>query len=468
MCGSELLALRLQEDSPRAEIIPLPVRIDEPETYTEVVVVDVHEAAQRALAGRRIADYLAAELRGQLLQRDEVARGTAQKRFEIIPRRFSGERLALPLELEVPGYAPLRVELYLARGAERPAIQVACAGTLVADDLAQLETLGMAQEPWVGRDVVGLVDFASFNVPPGTRRGVMTDEAATAFAEAMARLESLVAAELTRLDAERRAAADRDVVRELQRALRGFSRRLPRYELPRVHARTGEPDSADEGAVVGDDDERAPPREPHEPTAPPSELPLFPVGPLASVRIVPAVVRIVPGTDKRVTAIACDADARALDDASFEWSVVDPNAIGLEVRSEGARPVVCVAAGASVGTTGTLRVNATSGTRSATAEATVEVVEENDEAKLGVPEPHLVSDADGAWRSRMQGARWEVNDAHEDYRALRNDSRGRVRYLLSLLAKEIVLRSSGRADVEDVLESLVEVLAHAERNLRGS
>jgi hypothetical protein len=88
-------------------------------------------------------------------------------------------------------------------------------------------------------------------------------------------------------------------------------------------------------------------------------------------------------------------------------------------------------------------------------------------ASFGIPEPHLVSDADGTWRSRMRGDRWEVNDEHEDYRALRGEPRARVRYVLTLLAKEIVLRTSGRPDGEALLEQVVEVLAHAERNLRG-
>jgi hypothetical protein len=65
------------------------------------------------------------------------------------------------------------------------------------------------------------------------------------------------------------------------------------------------------------------------------------------------------------------------------------------------------------------------------------------------------------------GDRWEVNDGHEDYRALRGDGRARLRYLLALLAKEIVLKTTGRVDTADVMESMVEVLAHAERNLRG-
>jgi hypothetical protein len=115
-----------------------------------------------------------------------------------------------------------------------------------------------------------------------------------------------------------------------------------------------------------------------------------------------------------------------------------------------------------------LCAEARQGERVATASAAVVVCEpEEEEGALGIPEPQLVSDADGAWRSRMDGARWEVNDAHEDYRTLRADPRKRVRYLLALLAKEIVLRTAGRPEVGSILESVVEILAHAERNLRG-
>ena len=103
------------------------------------------------------------------------------------------------------------------------------------------------------------------------------------------------------------------------------------------------------------------------------------------------------------------------------------------------------------------------------AKASIRVGEELDAGPTqGVPEPHLVSDADGRWRSRMAGDFWEVNDVHEDYRALRAEPRARVRYLLALLAKEIVVRSTGQPELGEPLESLVEVLAHAERNLRGA
>ncbi len=363
------------------------------------------------------------------------------------------------------GYAPVRLELYLARGAERPAIQVACAGTLVADDIVQLEALGLGQRPWVGREIVGLLDFSGFSVPPGTRRGVMPDEAAAAFAEAMTGFEPRIDAELARLDGERKAAVDRDVVRDLRRALRGFQRRLPRYDFPNVSSNEGEAaPAAGDGAPLGKVGD-----EPVGATPDPPELPLFPVGPLASVAIVPALVRVAPGGERVARAIARDADRRSVSDVTFVWSMSDDTSADVTVRGEGDRLIVCASQDAAIGTSATLRVEARQGLRDARAEARVHIGEDpRDQESLGIPEPNLVSDAEGPWRSRMAGERWEVNDAHEDYRALRADGGSRLRYLLALLAKEIVLRTTGRAETADVMESMVEVLAHAERNLRGS
>jgi hypothetical protein len=459
---SGLFALRLEEDSPDAQLLELPVPIDAADTYTEAVVVGVHDAALRALGGRRLSDYLAAELRGQILRsgveivvHDGVARGIAQKRFPVAPRRFSGEPLHLPEEVEVVGYPKLRVELYLARGSDRPAIQVACAGTRVADDLAELAALGLAEAPWVGRDLVGIVDFEGFKVPPGTRRGVMPDAGARAFVEAMERLAPLVGAELDRLETERRAAIDRDVVRELRRALRGLRRRLPQYDMPRVDG-GAEPGPAETGEHDLDAD------------APPDvEAPLLPLGPLESVRIVPDPVEVPPGGERRARGIALDRDGRRLPDAQWSWRVVTGAFLG--VRGEGPRPAIVAPADARLGAEGEIEAVARLAGREATATATVVVSErEDDSAGLGIPEPHLIDDPEGRWRSRMRGERWEVNAEHDDYRAVRGESRARVRYLLSLLAKELVLRTSGRAEVEPELESLVEILAHAERNLRGT
>src|SRR5439155_4648660 len=168
--------VRLVEDEPRVALAELPADLGSADTFTEIVVTELHETGSRAVSGRRLAEYLAAELRGPVLAsgvqieiHDAMAKGTAQKRFAVVPRRFSGERLQLPDDLPVDGFVPVHVELYLARGAERPAIQVSCAGTLVADEIGELHALDLDEPPWVGCELSGLIDFVGFTVPPGSR-----------------------------------------------------------------------------------------------------------------------------------------------------------------------------------------------------------------------------------------------------------------------------------------------------------
>src|SRR5712675_1337785 len=93
VAGSSVHVLRLVEDEPRVRLDELPAEIASPETSTEIVVTELHDA---------------------------MAKGTAQKRFSVVPRRFTGEPLRLAADLPVAGFASMHVELYLARGAERP------------------------------------------------------------------------------------------------------------------------------------------------------------------------------------------------------------------------------------------------------------------------------------------------------------------------------------------------------------
>lgn len=454
------------EDEPRCSIERLPPRIGARETFTEVLVWPLHAAAQRSLTGKRLADYLGAELRGQLLAReieltvyDALSRGTSQKSFQAVPRRFIGERLELPPEVTVEGLPPIRLELFLAPTGEPAAIQVSCAGTLVADDIGELEVLGLGEPPWVSRGLAGLIDFAGFRVPPGSRRGVAPDDAASAFADALWRIAPQVDAEIRRLDTEKRAAADRDLLRELQKALRGFKHRLPQYELPAVR----------DGAIARDAE--APPGRPM-PLAAEEEAPeaveLFPPGPVASAQIIPPEARVAPGAERRVQAVAVDAEGRRIGSrGEYRWAI---DGEGLQVAGAGPRPAVRAEPQLLEGARGSLRVEVAYSGAVAIAIAPVIVgpPEEERGSAVGIPEPRLVSDAKGAWRSRMSGEAWEINEAHEDYVTLRRDARTRLRYLLTLLAKELVQKSFAMPGSEQNLERMVEILAHAERNLRGA
>jgi hypothetical protein len=59
----------------------------------------------------------------------------------------------------------------------------------------------------------------------------------------------------------------------------------------------------------------------------------------------------------------------------------------------------------------------------------------------------------------------EVSALIERWRRSRGEPRTRLRYFLALFAKEVVLRAHGVPGSDEALESLVEILAHAERNL---
>lgn len=105
--------LILYRDRPEYVIEPLRGRLDFAERSTEVVVIGLHREALPVLGARRASDYLASELRGQILARrvdvvieDRMARGRSLRHTRVRPRRFVGERIPGLGPLEIPGYPP--------------------------------------------------------------------------------------------------------------------------------------------------------------------------------------------------------------------------------------------------------------------------------------------------------------------------------------------------------------------------
>jgi hypothetical protein len=196
------------------------------------------------------------------------------------------------------------------------------------------------------------------------------------------------------------------------------------------------------------------------------ELSLFPPGPLASIRVVPTEIAIAPGRERRVLAVPLDRDNRRVrGDIQFAWST---DSESFAVVGEGAKPLLRARPDALPGLRGTIAVVATRGEERAEGSAAVLVADRPEPAADlagGVPEPELVDAPGERWRSRFDGQKWQVNASHDDYIALRAEPRTRLRYLLALFAKEVALRAHGVPGSEEALESLVEILAHAERNL---
>ena len=448
--------------------------------YTEVVVVDLHRQASAALTGRRAADFLAVELRGQLLERDvelvvedRMARGRAEKVIPVRPRPFLGEPISDLSLVPVPDHPPIRLDLYLAdqgSGAEAGQISVYAAGTLVAGGFEELGALGLDRPPWTDPGLAGLVDFPGLHVSPGSRRGIIPDAAAAAFVAALCTVEPRLH-EILEEDEQRRAEElDRKLIRDLQRAFKGFYRQQPRYTLLPVRAEGEEPAldgggepgvgaAADGGAGAGTAETLS---SSSGSTAEPA-LP-FPAGPLASLVITPDPVRLRLGASRVVTTRPVDASQRRVDaPVSFRWWMTDGVA-AFEDEPTAAR--VRIRAGEKPGSA-TLHVRAWTAEDEVLAETTVEVSDApaagpSDE---GIPEPELIDRPGEVWRSRLVDGRWQVNSGHPEMRSIRDRPALEVRYLAMLFAKEVVLRSSQDPRLEGPLEQLVEIAAFADRNL---
>jgi hypothetical protein len=504
--GGDAWVLRLEEDVREGAVARARAQasLTDP-TYTEVTLREVKPPVARQIRPPRLQAYLAGELRGQLLQRevevrihDRIARGRATKEFLVRPRAYLGLPLPDLTRLEVPGHDEARVELYFVPADEGRAgtVALACGGTTVLDDIARVDPTDPGSEgraPWNSGRFEGVVDFPELAVAPGSRRGFLPDEAALDFLIALERLERELIARLGR-EAEERARLRRETVaREIRRAFTPVARRLPQYDLfdVRAAARAAAEADAEAGAPAGtagggtaagaDGDvdsggvadgsgepggggEAAPDGE--ELPAPPAgddgrqardeEPRLFPPGPLAAARIVPATLRLPPAAERGLQGRALDADGRVVSgEPRFEWRLLGPGELSAEATLARYRAPPEEAAARIV-----LRVVHEGRETAAEADVVVREGAGRPDRAAGIPEPEPVNAPSEPWRSRIRAGRWEYNEGHRDHLAVRDDDQRRLRYLIHLFAKELVLRNYGSPQEEELLERMVEVLTH--------
>lgn len=344
----------------------------------------------------------------------------------------------------------------------------------MATSFRDLGNVGLDRRPWTDPRLTGLVDFPALTVAPGSRRGVVPDAVAATLSHALASIEPRIREALAEAERRRSEELDRHLVRSLQRAFRGFYRDRSRYSLLPVSSREAAASAgtangaghASGGAAAG----VASAPEPQTSAASDEVEPrtLFPPGPLTTVEIVPAEIRLTVGTVRRVRARALDADGRRVEGlVRLRWSLA--SGIATLVTDDGSGSQILVKASDRPGL-GALAVLAEADGRRVQAEALVEVLEGKQAGRSdeGIPEPELIDVPGAVWRSRLEGERWQVNTAHPDYRALRDSPTLKLRYLSLLFAKEVVVRSSRDPRLESPLEQLIEVASYADRNLSRS
>lgn len=481
--GGPSWVLTMEEDSPTYKISPWRSRLALGGTWTEVVVHPIHRAALASLSGRRVADYLAAELRGQLLERkvsvtvnDRIARGRARKLLRVVPIRFSGRPLPLPQQIEAGNLGQVWIELYLLpkRSQERGRVAVCAAGTIVYDDITDFEIEDFRHPPWSEGRLVGLVDFPALTAAPGTRRGVVPDRAAGVFCDVVKGLEPLISKEIEAEERREAESVGADLLRQLERAFQDLHRHAPQYDLLAVRSHGSRADLEDPKAPPGIEAgsevvataevEYATPAkvERCETTEAPT---LLPPGPLSAVRITPARSRLEKGSRRKLRAQVQDQYGQPMPEhrITFTWECTQDTA-SLE-HVEGSCAIV--RAGSELGTC-TVEVEAADGEKRAKAQVLVEIVEQipaRPGAGSGIPKPSFVTDPLGGWRSRLSDGRWEVNAAHRDYLFAIETLKRKLRYLASLLAKEIVNHAFPNPQAESLLARMVEVLTLTDKEL---
>jgi hypothetical protein len=159
---------------------------------------------------------------------------------------------------------------------------------------------------------------------------VVPDAAAGALARALEAAEPALRAALADYEERRAEELDRALIKNLQRAFRGFYRQRPRYSLLPVesgrdqeaHDQEAGPQAAPGQAAGGE-----PPAEGEEEfdrdSPPVAEL--FPPGPLAEVRLTPAPLKVECGGQRGARARALDAAGRTLEEpVTYRWRLDGP------------------------------------------------------------------------------------------------------------------------------------------------
>jgi hypothetical protein len=360
------------------------------------------------------------------------------------------------------------VELYMDEPRETNRVALFRHGTRVFEDISVVDEL--AKAPWTTRYLQGHIDAPFINLTPGTRSGIIRDEAYAALLDALVPLEEKL---IEMLEAQRRAEeeqASRELLQTIQRAFRDALLALPaeEYDWFDIHARTQrastthrESESSD-GLSVG---------APEPATGAAKQRQFFEyAGPLFSVVVSPAssVVRV--GEQRSLRALPYDRARRRVEtDLTFDWEIIE----GGGALDRPHDQAVSFHAPAEPGLV-RVSVNVCQGEIERSAEALITVTHEllpqvgpTTIDTQGLPGYTFERAPGESWRSKFDAGRniIVVNSGHRDFvYAARNKSL-KLRYLVRLYCKELVLRNFVGLPADQLLERMVELSLRTEENL---
>lgn len=425
----------------------------------------------RSLSGEKIQWYLAAELRDRIRHtgvRITVVDKVARKQYAVEPRQYEG-RLLHDLPSIHTARGDVYVELYMNEPKETNRVALFRHGTRVFEDISVIDEL--AKAPWTTRYLQGHIDAQFINLTPGTRSGIIHDDAYAALLEALVPLEEKL---IEILEAQRRAEeeqASRQLLQAIQRAFRGALLALPaeEYNWFDVHMQARRGLATDVREVDVDERLTVGVPEPEATNGQQREFFEF-AGPLFSVAISPAssVVRV--GEERSLRALPYDRSRRRVEtDLAFNWEIVE----GGGALDRAHDQVVSFVAPAEPGLA-RVKVTAHQNEIERSAEALITVTQEllpqsgrSMIESQGLPGYTFESAPGDSWRSRYDATRnvIVVNNGHRDFVYAARSKSLKLRYLIRLYSKELVLKNFVGVSPDQLLERMVELSLRTEENI---
>ena len=423
----------------------------------------------RQLSGERLSWYLAAELRDRLRGQGvqiEIVDHQARRTYPVVPREFDGRLLH---EIRAPATSLGEIYLELYTDDARPGRRVGLHrhGTRVLESVTELP--GFDGSPWNDGLIEGVIDAPFLNLTPGTRSGVIQDEAFVVFLEA---IEPVTQALLALIDAQRRAEDERaseQLLKSIQRAFREAMLVLPTEEYDWFELRH-EQDDGERGrrsvsglALVTDSAE-------HEPRAEQQKDFFDFPGPLHQARVSPSVCVVSVNESRTLRVVSRDRSRRTVtQDLRFSWRVIE----GAIVIASTDREIVTLTAPAEP-CLARVGVEVRQADLVCGAEALITVTEtlleapQRSVAARGLP-GYTYEHAPGAlWRSRHDQGRnlIVINSGHRDFAFAARSKALKLRYLGRLFVKELIQLNFPGASAAEALERMIELTLYVEENLR--
>ena len=192
-------------------------------------------AGIRQLSGEKIQNYLASELRDRISKNGVEIRiidKTARKELLVEPRKFTGQ-LIHNLPQPISPLGDIYCELYINDPSPQNCISLFKHGTRVIKDITSLEVF--SQHPWNSDLLEGIIDVSFLQLTPGTRDGIVLDDAYESFLASIDRISQAlgkVVIEQKRAEEEK---VSKNILKRISKALREALLFLPAEEYGWLH-----------------------------------------------------------------------------------------------------------------------------------------------------------------------------------------------------------------------------------------